>query len=116
MGTVDWTDIDYFSISITEVAAASDFNLFIDDLVITPSDNPINNWGNGTLFCIDSDNVRTGCLDINTSSAATLVTNSADGDFNKFWIWADLNLTGFTPFDIFDFDFNWGIGVIPLAN
>jgi len=116
IGIINWSDINYFSIKVTEVTGASDYNILIDDLVVTPSTNPINNWGNGSSFCIDDDNLMSGCLDLNTSSPAFIIPSSSNGNSNKIWIWADLNLTNYTPFDLFEFDFNWSFGGIPNAN
>ena len=115
VGTVNWADLNYISIIVTEVDGASDFNVFIDDLVVTPTPRPVINWTLGTRFCIDLDSNAHGCLDLNTSSPAFVLPSSNNGDINKFWIFADLNLTGFTPYDFFDFDFNWGIGVVPTS-
>ena len=115
VGTVDWTTLNYISIIVTEVSGASDFNVFIDDFVITPTPRPIINWQIGTSFCIDLNSNGNTCLDINTSSPAFILPLSNIGDLNKFWLFADLNLTGFTPYDLFDFDFNWGIGVVPTS-
>ncbi|KKK46875.1 hypothetical protein LCGC14_3160880, partial [marine sediment metagenome] len=116
VGTVDWTTLNYISIIVTEVSGASDFNVFIDDFVITPTPRPIINWQDGTSFCIDLNSNGNNCLDINTSSPAFILPLSSTGDTNKFWIFADLNLLNFTPYDLFDFDFNWGIGVAPTSS
>ena len=116
VGTVNWGDVNYISIQVNEVVGASDFNVLIDDLVVTSSTNPINNWGNGSSFCIDDDNLMAGCLDLNVSSPANIVPSSTSGVSNSFWIWGDFNLTNYTPFDLFEFDFNWSFGGIPTTS
>lgn len=116
-GSVNWADLDYFSIIVKEVKNnTTDINVFLDDLVISPTSNPINNWQNGTRFCIDDDNSSVGCLDLNVSSPALVVPSISNGESKKIWVWADLNLTGFNPFDLFEFDFNWSFGGVPTSS
>src|SRR3990167_7090050 len=116
VGNVNWKDLNYVSVRVLErVNATNDFNVLLDDLSVRPTSTPLINWDSGTGLCVDTDNSIAGCLDVNSSSAAIVVPSLSQGSTQKVWVWLDINALGYTPYTIFDFDLNWGLGTTPTS-
>ena len=114
VGIPVWTDINYFSIKINEVANATDFNFFVDEIVVTPTQQVLYQYNFETRLCVDLDNDPAGCYDLNWFSPIRFNVDTLDT--NNIWVWLDANLHGL-PFDfIFDFDLNFSFGSDAFAS
>ena len=87
------------------------FNVFNrDDVVLDIYMDLNSNLPNNSIACVDTDNDRAGCKDLNSSSRA-LVINDLQPDSNQMlWMWFDLNLENIEYPEIY-LDYNYYVEI-----
>jgi len=115
IGTPIWGDVNFFVIDFNLADRLTvnefDFNVLIDFIYIRPTQQALFNQDKGTSLCVDIDNNRSECKDLNQFSPLWLTT-SFDGNTSQgIWMWLDINLERFRwDVDYFYFDYNIWVG------
>jgi hypothetical protein len=117
-GTPNWGDVNYLSIDINEmVPYSSDFNLYVDLIYVTPTDQVLYNQQHGTRLFINTQNDIATAMDLNQYSPAVVLPTINPDDQNKLWIWGDFNTELFNPDSYsFFFDYNFSQGELARAS
>ena len=116
VGSPNFSDINYFAIDVNQTnPGATDFNLYVDFMYVSPTDQALYNQHNGTRLMVDTDNDPADAYDLNQYSPLWIYPTVSSWDSNYLWFWMDINAVDLQPWDLFRFDYNISDGEVARA-